>query len=99
MTDGEFRAASLARLDRETFENRDYRNGSWGDGVIREAKRQLARVLDGVGQAPTVGSMRKVALHMRRSLSEAEMETLDPCWLAIPARDEFSEDGEIAMEL
>lgn len=71
----------------------------WGDGVTREAKRQLKHVLDGVGQDPTVLSMRRIALHMRRSLAPLEMETLDPAWLAIPARDEFSEDGEIAIEL
>jgi hypothetical protein len=73
--------------------------GRWGEGVMREAKRQLGRALDGVGQAPTVGTLRKAALHMRRSLTPVEMEFLDPAWLAIPARDEFSEDGEIAMEL
>jgi hypothetical protein len=67
--------------------------------VLREAKRRLDRVLDGVGQQPTVGALKRLALHMRRSLTPMEMETLNPAWLAIPARDEFSEDGEIAVEL
>jgi hypothetical protein len=66
---------------------------------MREAKRQLGQVLDGVGQGPPVFATTKSALHMRRSLAQAEMESLDPAWLAIPARDEFSQDGEVAMEL
>ncbi len=44
-------------------------------------------------------SMRRIALHMRRSLSDAEMESLSCEWLAIPAQDEFSEDGEVEMKL
>jgi hypothetical protein len=66
---------------------------------MRAAKFLLTKALDGVGQKPTVLTARKVALHMRRSLTEEEIGTLDPCWLAIPARDEFSEDGAIEMEL
>jgi hypothetical protein len=87
--------ASIARVSRARL----IATVRWGDGVTREAKRQLVRVLDGVGQEPTVLSMRGLAMHMRRSLALAEMETLDPAWLEIPARDEFSEDGEIAMQL
>lgn len=67
--------------------------------MIREAKLQLLAVMRGVGQGPSVVTMRKIAIHMRRSLSEEEMATLSCEWLAIPARDEFSEDGEVAMEL
>lgn len=36
---------------------------------------------------------------MRRSLSDVEMGTLSIEWLAIPARDEFSEEGEVEMAL
>jgi hypothetical protein len=90
--------ASIARVSRAGL----IATLRWGAGVTREARRQLIHTLDGVGQEPTVLSMRGLALHMRRSLAPAEVETLDPAWLAIPARDEFSEDGEgseIAMEL
>jgi hypothetical protein len=71
----------------------------WGEGVTREAKRQLGLVLDGVGQEPSVASMTRSTLHIRRSLSQAEIDTLSPEWLAIPALDEFSQEGEIEMEL
>ena len=71
----------------------------WGQGTIREAKRLLLRTLDGVGQEPSVLTQRGIALHMRRSLTDAEMEQLTAEWLAIPARDEFSEDGEVEIRL
>jgi hypothetical protein len=65
--------------------------------MMRDAKRMVARHLDGVGQGPDVFSTTGFTLHMRRSLSDQEISTLSPEWLAIPARDEFSPDGEIAM--
>lgn len=71
----------------------------WGGGVIREANRLLRRALLGVGREPTILTLRKIALHMRRSLSDVEMESLSCEWLAIPAEDEFSEDGEVEMKL
>lgn len=71
----------------------------WGDGTIREAKLRVLAALDGVGKDPTVASLRKIALHIRRSLTDAEMERLTCEWLAIPAQDEFSEDGEMEMTL
>lgn len=67
--------------------------------MIREAKRHLFMALMDVGREPTVLSMRRIALHMRRSLTDEEMGTLSCEWLAIPARDEFSEDGEVEMTL
>lgn len=63
---------------------------------MREARRVAARVLDGVGVGESVELLKPACLHLRRSLSPAEYETLDPAWLAIPARDEFTENG--AME-
>jgi hypothetical protein len=71
----------------------------WGEGVMRDAKRQVARALEGVGQGPMVFSTTGFTLHMRRSLADEEISAINPEWLAIPARDEFSGDGEIAMEL
>ena len=87
--------ASIARLGRTA----PISTTRWGDGVIREAKRQLFKALLGVGREPTVLSMRRIALHVRRSLSDEEMGLLDCEWLAIPARDEFSEDGEVELAL
>ncbi len=55
--------------------------------------------LNGVGQDPTVLTMRRIAIHMRRSLSDGEMGKLRCEWLAIPAQDEFSEEGEMEMQL
>ena len=40
-----------------------------------------------------------VALHGRRSLTDDEIAMLTTEWCAIPAKDEFSEDGLIEMEL
>lgn len=71
----------------------------WGDGVIRDAKHRILLCLGGVGQGPTILTKRRIAIHCRRSLSDSEIAALSPEWLAIPARDEFSEDGEIEMEL
>ncbi len=71
----------------------------WGDGVRHSANRLLTEALSGVGKEPTVTTMRKIAVHMRRSLSDEEMGMLTCEWLAIPARDEFSEDGEVEMSL
>ncbi len=71
----------------------------WGAGMVREGKRWLLMALAGVGKDPTILTMRQAALHMRRSLSDVEMEALSHEWLAIPARDEFSEDGEMEMAL
>jgi hypothetical protein len=53
----------------------------------------------GVGAGETVEMLRPVCLHVRRGLSDAEIATLTPEWLAIPARDEFSEDGRIEQRL
>lgn len=40
-----------------------------------------------------------VCLHLRRGLNDAELQLLTAEWLAIPARDEFSEDGAIEARL
>lgn len=60
---------------------------------LNEARRRLEAVLSGVGDGETVENIKKVAVHHRRSLSPEEMATI-PCeWLAIPAVDQFSEEG------
>jgi hypothetical protein len=55
--------------------------------------------LAGVGSGESVELLRPTCLHVRRSLSPAEVATLSPAWLAIPARDEFSEDGAMESRL
>lgn len=71
----------------------------WGDGVFRAARRLASSILDGVGIGESVELVKPVCVHIRRSLSPADMEFLTPEWLAIPARDEFSEDGRMEMDL
>ncbi len=87
--------ASIARLDHRGAVPSE----RWGEGTIRDAKRRLLEALAKVGQEPSVLRMGRIALHMRRSLSDAEMAQLSREWLAIPAQDEFSEDGEVEMQL
>lgn len=67
--------------------------------MVREAQRYARMILEDIGIDPTVLTMRRIAMHARRALSEAEMGSLSCEWLAIPALDEFSEDGEVEMRL
>lgn len=60
---------------------------------MREARRLAREILYGVGTGESVEALRPTCLHLRRSLSPDEIGTLSAEWLAIPARDEFSEDG------
>jgi hypothetical protein len=55
--------------------------------------------LHGVGAGESVEALRPTCLHLRRSLSSDEMGALSAEWLAIPARDEFSQDGAIESRL
>jgi hypothetical protein len=71
----------------------------WGEGTRRDAVRRLMDALDGVGTGESISTQRKIAWHVRRSLSDAEIATLSAEWLAIPARNEFSEDGEVEAKL
>jgi len=71
----------------------------WGEGVLRAARRLLMELLGGVGMGESVEKVGRWAIHMRRSLSPAEIATLSADWLAIPARDEFSEDGQMESRL
>lgn len=68
----------------------------WGGGTMRAARRLAMDTLEGVGEGESVEMLRPACLHLRRSLCPEEMRFLSAKWLAIPARDEFSEDG--AME-
>jgi hypothetical protein len=71
----------------------------WGGGTLRYARRIAMRALNGVGDGESVEMLKPVCLHLRRSLSLGEVGTLSSEWLAIPARDEFSEDGVIEQRL
>jgi|HubBroStandDraft_2_1064218.scaffolds.fasta_scaffold23352_3 hypothetical protein len=67
---------------------------------MRDARRRLAAVLDGVGEGPTiVQTAFGLALHARRSLSASEIAMLSPAWLAIPARDEFAPNANAEPDL
>lgn len=66
---------------------------------MRAAKRIGQSSLSGVGREPSVFHRGRVAIHVRRSLTDEEMTGLSCEWLAIPARDEFSESGEVDMVL
>lgn len=72
-----------------------------GDGARRAARLVVLEELFQVGTGKTVFATTRdgVAIHGRRSLSDEEIAILSPEWLAIPARDEFSEDGLMEMEL
>lgn len=89
--------ASIARLNRTgtTLVS------TWGDGTLRDAKRRALALLDGVGRGnPVYATTPKgKALHVRKSLSDEEMEMLTEEWLALPAIDEFGPDGLIEMNL
>jgi hypothetical protein len=88
---------SLARFSKTAIIPLD----RWGGGVRREARRLVDSVLSGAGTGPLVEHVSKsgTVVHFRRSLSDEEIATLSPAWLAIPAQDEFSEDGLVEMRL
>jgi hypothetical protein len=52
-----------------------------------------------VGAGESVEALRPACLHLRRSLSSDEIGQLSAEWLAIPARDEFSQDGTVESRL
>ena len=87
---------SIARLGRNSMLVSTDR---WGDGVMRAARRVADESLTGVGTGESVELLRSACLHLRRSLSDDEIAILTPEWLAIPARDEFSEDGKLEARL
>ena len=66
---------------------------------MRDARRMAMNTLAGVGIGESVEMLKPTCLHVRRSLSEEEMATLSAEWLAIPAQDEFSEDGRMEAKL
>jgi len=66
---------------------------------MRAARRLAESILQGVGTGESVEVLKPVCLHVRRALSAEEMAYLTPEWLAIPARDEFSEDGQMESRL
>lgn len=65
----------------------------------REARRVVDVFLSGVGQGESVELWRPICLNVRRALTDSEMAMLSPEWLAIPARDEFSEEGGMEARL
>ncbi len=66
---------------------------------MREARRRLVELLAGIGIGPTVAHRGEVSIQARRSLSDAEIATLNTEWLAIPAVDEFSIGCDVEMQL
>jgi hypothetical protein len=58
--------------------------------AIQFAKSELA----GVGTTPSLLERHDMAFHYRRSLTDAEIATLDQRWCAIPPRD-LAGEGEI----
>jgi hypothetical protein len=44
-------------------------------------------LLEGWGTGPTIEHVKGIAFHVRRRLSPAELEVLDPAWLAIAPID------------
>lgn len=66
---------------------------------MRAARRIAMEVLRGVGDGESVETVKSVCVHVRRSLSREEIGTLSAEWLAIPAQDEFSEDGAMESRL
>lgn len=71
----------------------------WGGGELRNARRIAYGHLADVGAGTPVEMLRPLCLHVRKSLSDSEMQCLSAEWLAIPARDEFSEDGKMEARL
>jgi len=71
----------------------------WGGGVLRAARRAADEILAGVGSGETAELLKPVCLHVRRGLSDEEIAALSPEWMAIPAQDEFSEDGAMETRL
>lgn len=87
---------SIARIGRNSL---PISSDRWGEGVFRAARRVALEMLAGVGAGESVEMLRPTCLHVRRSLSPAEVATLSAEWLAIPARDEFSQDGKMESRL
>jgi len=71
----------------------------WGEGTLRDARRRAMTALEGVGRGEAVLFVGEMALHLRRSLFDEEVGMLSAEWLAIPARNEFSADGQVEMRL
>jgi hypothetical protein len=88
--------ASVARLSQS---GAVISTARWGDGTLREARRIARDTLHGVGVSESVEMIRPTCVHLRRSLSLDEVGTLSAEWLAIPARDEFTEDGGMESRL
>jgi hypothetical protein len=71
----------------------------WGDGMRRAALRLADEILRGVGRGESVKHYGEMVLHVRRSLTDEEVNRLSLRWLAIPARDGFAPDQGIETKL
>lgn len=63
----------------------------WTPEVRAQARSRLFELLADVGGGMTVIEVvepQRLALHMKRALTEAEVATLDPVWCEIAPRDE-----------
>ena len=71
----------------------------WSRQQRNEAQRVAARLLHGVGQEPMKGDFYPFSFQHRRCLTDAEMATLPPGWLEIPAVDEGGTPEEVRAAL
>jgi hypothetical protein len=61
--------------------------GQWDRKTLAKARGRAEVLLEGVGTGPDHWTRGADAIHLRRRLSDAEIERLDPAWLALPAID------------
>jgi hypothetical protein len=59
----------------------------WDRKVLAKARGRALSLLAGVGIGQDHWTRGDGAIHLRRRLSDAEIERLDPTWLALPAID------------
>ena len=76
--------ASIAILDAFGYSIDTYR---WPSDYRVRAQRIATELLEGVGQEPTRIDDGHIVIHVRRSITDAEIAGMDPAWLAIPAVD------------
>jgi hypothetical protein len=67
--------------------------GQWDLKVLSKSRHRAVTLLKGVGVGQDHWTRGDGAIHLRRRLSDAEIERLDPAWLALPAID-GGEPGE-----
>jgi hypothetical protein len=71
----------------------------WTKQERNEVQRLARTLLDGVGQAPEEAEFYPLAYHVRRCLTDAEIASIDPAWVALPALDEGGTPEEVRAML